>query len=307
MRRPAAWPITLTIAAVLALACVLVVPPVLHPPLSSADLEGVAGAEKRIELQQAQSKLQDDVRATLLQGIAGLLLLFGAFATWRQVQISREGQITERFSRAIEQLGSGKEDVQLGGIYTLERVARDSPGDRRTVQSVLGAYVRIHAQWLVGSPGGPQHPTPTLDRQLPWLLNRAPDVQAAVGVLGRRPRSPDEPQLKLNLSRVDLRGAFLHDARLSDAQFRHSNLARAHLPGAQLQNADLEDVDLREAKLQHARLTGAKLHGAHLQGADLRGADLRGANLQAADLAGANLTDAHVDATTVWPKGFQPG
>ena len=119
MRRPAGWPITLAIAAVLALACVLVVPPVLHPPLSSADLEGVASAEKRIELQQAQDKLRDDVRATLLQGIAGLLLL-GAFATWRQVQISREGQITERFSRAIEQ--------------------------RRTVQSVLGAYVRTHAQ-----------------------------------------------------------------------------------------------------------------------------------------------------------------
>ncbi len=112
MRRPAGWPITLAIAAVLALACVLVVPPVLHPPLSSADLEGVASAEKRIELQQAQDKLRDDVRATLLQGIAGLLLL-GAFATWRQVQISREGQITERFSRAIEQLGSDKEEVRL--------------------------------------------------------------------------------------------------------------------------------------------------------------------------------------------------
>jgi len=279
MRRPAGWPITLAIAAVLALACVLVVPPVLHPPLSSADLEGVASAEKRIELQQAQDKLRDDVRATLLQGIAGLLLLLGAFATWRQVQISREGQITERFSRAIEQ--------------------------RRTVQSVLGAYVRTHAQWLVGSPGGPQHPTPTVDRQLAWLLNRAPDVQTAAGVLGRRLRSPDEPQL--NLSRVDLRGAFLHDARLSNAQFRHSNLARAHLPGAQLQNADLKDVDLREANLRGARLTGANLHEAHLQGADLRRADLRDANLQAADLAGANLTDAHVDATTVWPEGFQPG
>jgi len=312
MRQRAGWPIMLAIAAVLALACVLVVPPGLHPPLSPADLQGVASAEKRIELQQAQAKLRDDVRATLLQNIAGLLLLLGAFATWRQVQISREGQITERFSRAIEQLGSDKEDVRLGGIYTLERVARDSPGDRPTVQSVLGAYVRTHAPWPVGFPKGPQHPTPTVDRQLAWLLNRAPDVQTALGVLGRRPRSPDEPQL--NLSRVDLRGAFLHNARLANSQFRHSNLARAHLPGAQLQNADLKDIDLRDANLQRANLTGANLQEAHLQDADLRGSDLRdanlqaahlaGANLQAADLAGANLTDAYVDATTVWPEGF---
>jgi Pentapeptide repeats (8 copies) len=305
MRQPAGWPIWLAIVAVLALACVLLVPPVLHPPLSSADLEGVASAEKRIELQQAQGKLRDDVRANLLQGIAGLLLLLGAFATWRQVQISREGQITERFSRAIEQLGNDKEDVRLGGIYTLERVARDSPGDRPTVQSVLGSYVRTHAPWPVGFPEGPRHPTPTVDRQLAWLLNRAPDVQAAVGVLGRRPRSPAEPQL--NLSRVDLRGAFLHNARLSNAQFRHSNLARAHLPGAQLENADLEDVDLRQANLQRVRLTGANLHEAHLQDADLRGADLRGANLQDAQLDGADLTGTFADATTVWPEGFRPG
>jgi hypothetical protein len=301
--------VTLTIAAALGLVCVLVIPPVLHPPLSSADLEGVASAEKRIELQQAQAKLRDDVRANLLQGIAGLLLLLGAFATWRQVQVSREGQITERFSRAIEQLGSDKEEVRLGGIYTLERVARDSLGDRRTVQSVLGSYVRTHAPWPVGFPKGPQHPTSTINRQLPWLLNRAPDVQTAVGVLGRRPRSQDE--LQLNLSRVDLRGAFLHNARLSNAQLRHSNLARAHLPGVQLQNADLEDVDLREADVRRARLTGASLRKAHLQGADLRQADLRRADLRGANLQGANLQDADCadvcdDATTVWPDGFQP-
>jgi len=30
----------------------------------------------------------------------------------------------------------------------------------------------------------------------------------------------------------------------------------------------------------------------------------QGPSLQAADLAGANLTDAYVDATTVWPEGF---
>jgi hypothetical protein len=60
----------------------------------------------------------------LLQGIGGTVLLLGAYFTYRQLQtardqlqIAQEGQITERFSRAIEQLGSDKEDVQLGGIY----------------------------------------------------------------------------------------------------------------------------------------------------------------------------------------------
>src|SRR5690349_14620439 len=32
------------------------------------------------------------------------------------------------YSRAIDQLGSNKLDVRIGGIYALERVARDSKG-----------------------------------------------------------------------------------------------------------------------------------------------------------------------------------
>jgi Pentapeptide repeats (8 copies) len=308
MRRPIGWVVTLAIAAGLVLlvllASVLVVPRWLHPSLSRAELQGVAGADRRIELQQAQARLQNDVRTTLLQATAGLLLIAGAVATWQQLQISRETQITERFGRAVGQLGSDNEDVRVGGIYTLERVAKDSRRDRQIVQAVIGAYVRRHAPWLVGSARGPVHPTPTVDRKLPWMEHRRADIQAAMWVLGRRPRYRDEWQLYL--SRVDLRGVFLY-GRLSNAMLRHTNLARGYMPGVQLDGADLEDADLREANLQGARLTGANLRKAHLQGANLRGADLRGAQLQEAELEGADLTDVRVDVDTVWPEGFPPG
>jgi hypothetical protein len=304
VRRPPSWLIALAIVvAVVLLGCMLTFPRLLYPPLSAAQLQGVTSADKRIELQQVQAKLQNDVRATLLQGAAGLLLVIGAVATWWQLQISREGQLTERFSRAVEQLGSHNEDVRTGAIRTLERIAKDSPKDRNAVQGVIGAYVRRHAPWLVGSRNGPPHPTPTVDRQLPWLEHRCGDVQTAMWVLGRRPPSRDEWQLYL--SRVDLRGAFL-EGRLSNALLRHTNLARAHMPAVRLEHADLEDADLREANLQRVRLTGANLRNAHLQGADLRGAnlrgtDLRGANLRAAHLEGADLTSARADPRTTWP------
>jgi hypothetical protein len=304
---------------VLVLLCVLVFPRLLHPPLSAAELEAVTSVDKRIELQQAQAKLENDARATLLQGVAGLLLVAGAIATWRQVQVSREGQLTERFATAIDHLGSDKAEVRLGGIYTLERIAKNSSADRQTVQSVLAASVRTHAPWLVGAPNGPQHPTLKVDPSLPWLWHRAPDVQTAMWVLGRRPPARDE--LPLYLARVDLRGAFLHDARLSDAELRHTNLARAQMRQVHLEHCDLTDADLRRANMRDAHLTGADLEGAHLQRADLRGADLReadlkDANLNQADLRGAtlhrarlentDLADVWHDAATVWPDGFQP-
>src|SRR5215217_4967771 len=56
---------------------------------------------------------------------------------------AEQGQITERFTRAIDQLGSEKLEIRLGGIYALERIARDSPErDYSTVIEVLTAYVR---------------------------------------------------------------------------------------------------------------------------------------------------------------------
>ena len=36
-----------------------------------------------------------------MQGLAGLVIVVGATATWWQVHISRESQITERFTRAV--------------------------------------------------------------------------------------------------------------------------------------------------------------------------------------------------------------
>ena len=97
-----------------------------------------------------------DARAIALerQGIrtASLALLAGAFAvisavyTARTYTLNRAGQLTDRFTKAIEQLGNEKAlDVRLGGIYALERIARDSKEDHPQVIEVLTAYAREHA------------------------------------------------------------------------------------------------------------------------------------------------------------------
>jgi uncharacterized protein YjbI with pentapeptide repeats len=341
VQRRNAWIVATSVASVAALvilllACILVFPRLLYPPLSAADLAGVASADRRVELRQAQSELQSNTRELLLQGIGGLLLIAGVVATWRQVQVSREGQITERFTRAMEHLGSETADVRLGGIYALERIARNSEMDRATITEILVAFVRGHASWPAGSPVSPEpHPTPAVDRQLRWLRDRAPDVQAAMLVLGRRPRSRDEE--RVDLGTVDLRRSRLTRARMSGVRMRHANLADAWMREIYLEHGDLEDTDLRLTNLSEGHLTGAVLRhaylddanvrGAHLGGADLtatrlcradlRDADLRRARLHHADLRGADLRGAQLDhaelagvladATTRWPDGFDAG
>lgn len=289
---------------VLLCVAIFIVPRLLYPPLSARELQGITSASERIGLQHARYQLQSQARGQLVQGLAVLFVAAGAAAAWQQIRVAREGQITERFTRAVNQLGSGKLDVRIGGLYALERIARNSPEDRATIQRVLGAFVRSHAPWPAGSPGAPKHPADAVDQTLPWLQTRAPDVQAAMLILGRRPPSRDAPILYL--SRTDLRSADLTRAQLSDAHIRHANLARAWMPHCTLERGQLNDTDLRQANLQGANLSNAVLRGAHLQGADLSRAlliqaDLRGANLQNARLEKTNLAGAQHDQTTIWP------
>jgi Pentapeptide repeats (8 copies) len=255
-------------------------------------------------------KAQNEVRTTLLQGLGGVVLLVGAYYTYRQAVDSRErlitlqqGRITERFTRAIDQLGHAQLDVRLSGIFTLEGIARDSPDDCATIGTVLTTFVRSHAPWPPHLPG--QYVATAPINEVPELLVRAPDVQASLTVLARgrfaRPEGWGDP---LNLRAVDLRRAQLRGAHLERVDLRFALLEQADLRDAYLGGALLEGADLRGAHLGGALLEGADLRGAHLGGALLEGAGLRGAHLKQANLGGARLEGAVADKRTSWPAGF---
>jgi hypothetical protein len=207
----------------------------------------------------------------------------------RTNEITEQGQVTDRYTRAIDQLGSGKDrlDVRIGGIYALERIARDSLRDQPAVIEVLSAYIREHSreEWLV----------PRSDDDARAERATRPDVQAALTVIGRRDAANDR-------YRVDLRYAELYRTSLFDAYLAEAYLFGAKLELASLNGAILYRANLDLAKLDSADLSGANLSGAFLRGADLGSVDLTTANLSGAklyratliltDLTGADLTDA---------------
>jgi Pentapeptide repeats (8 copies) len=310
------WLIVVAVGLALVWLLAFKVPPLVYPSLRSHQLDelGLKGKE-RLDARNDRLKLQNDLRTTILQGLGGLAVLGGAYFAARQLQIGREqlrvaqeGQVTERFTRAIDQLGSTELDVRLGGIYALERIARDSPSDRPTIEEVLTAYLRSHSPWPPRLPG--QYTADAPIDEVPELELRAPDVQAAATVLGRRLLPPTGLR-SLNLADVDLRKAYLPKANLEGARLSRTNLHGAWLRKANLQAAGLEDVNLKGTELTHTGLQRAWLHRADLRDARLDGASLQDARLMAANLQGVslgppavNLQRAIVDARTVWPEHF---
>jgi hypothetical protein len=79
---------------------------------------------------------------TLAQILGGTALLSGLYFTWRTLQVNREGQITERFTKAIDQLGKVDDDGN-------KRIDKESPerAYHSTVMEVLTAYVRENPPW----------------------------------------------------------------------------------------------------------------------------------------------------------------
>ena len=323
----------------LLLACVLVFPSF----LVNRSLTSISGQKlKPVEHLQAEN----EVRGTLLQGLAGIVLLAGTIATWRQLHLSRktfqhdiqvnqqelhlsrEGQITERFTQSITHLGSGNLDVQLGGIYALERITKESINDRESIFEILTAFIRGH------SPRASEDST--TDTFLEPLQVRLPAVQTAMTVLGRRQPKQEEARVlteivigpdgdkiettfragfSLNLTNVDLRQASLTYANFRAANFEGANFEKTDFYGAELSGANLSKAILKKTKFDEAHLERAYFDEAHLEEAEFHRAHLEGALFCGAHLEGADFstaiglervlfTHACADCKTRWPQDF---
>ena len=223
------------------------------------------------------AKLEDEYRRTLVQSIGGFFLLVGLYLGWlrvkaaqENVRVAEEGQITERFTRAIAQLGDDNMAIRLGGIYALERISKDSEKDHRPIMEVLTAYVREkatnHGKYVEEAAEKP-----------------TTDIQAILTVIGRRKAADIE--------------------RFDDIL----DLSNTRLVGANLQMANLSMTDLGGAALNDAYLEWANLSWAKLEGADLNDAHLEWANLSKAYLSGAkNLTAKQVRSAKNWLEAYPP-
>ncbi|NAS22484.1 hypothetical protein GT755_12405 [Herbidospora sp. NEAU-GS84] len=263
-------------------------------PPTQAELDELP-AEKRYELHQA-ARQRPWQHVTTISVLLGLLFTAGGLVytarTWETgqqtletgreaLEATQQQQITDRYAKAVEQLGNDKIEVRIGSLYALARIATDSPADSDTLSEVVVAFILERDR------------PADLDEGKVWTPST--DVIAAVRALRQ----------------VDEGGRVLGESLLAAANFRDANLSRANLAGAYLAGASLLDAYLLETSLTGANLAGANLNGAdltyaNLNGADLTDADLIGANLTGADLATAFLTDADLngaDLTSAFLNG----
>jgi hypothetical protein len=275
--------------------------------------------------------LENQSRATLAQVLGGVAIGIGLYYTWRRINIAeedlkvtqenlkvtqenleatqkaaqenlkvaQEGQITERFTRAVDQLGNDKLEIRLGGIYALERIASESEKDHWPIMEILTAYARKNS---------------SIEDEDVIAQNKVSfDTQAIITVIGRQRRLIDPLLFDLDIQKTYLRKADLRGTNLEWANLKGTNLERAIFVNSNLEHARLIEANLEGARffwtsLERTELKNADLTNAYFEIADIKGADLKGADLKGASLKGAkNLTVDQLSKTkTLYQAELDP-
>jgi hypothetical protein len=175
--------------------------------------------------------------------LAGLAAVGGtgytSYFSSQTARAAEQGLVTERFKDGVDELGSSDQNVQAGGMFTLARVARDSPADADNAYSIISSFVRGHlCQNTVPKAGAASGPPQS--------------VIAGLSVLRQARHHIDLTRLKCASPAADLTGADLSHADLQHADLSGANLEGANLEGASLNNAHLDHTDFT----RRANLTG---------------------------------------------------
>lgn len=280
---------------------------------------------------QERAEQEGHARASVAQLLGGLgliatlaLTLFqvneGRKSSERTLELTARGQINDRFSRAIDQLGAreaGKPAVErrLGGIYALQQFVLQSetggsPGEAksayRTGAAILSAYLRANRPRPKVHKRGSK--VPRADCRAGRRTSLPPDIAAAIAVLrdlypatdafapGYRQFGPQLDLANTDLSRADLRGVDLRGADLRNAKLVEAQLSDANLEGAQVAGIDARGACFMRATLNGAHFTeGGTRHERRFRAADLRGVNLRQAPLYNTNFRFADLREAVMD------------
>lgn len=287
---------------------------------------------------QTSTQKKDLVKALglITAGVAGAV---GIFFTWRgqrlareaqehnqtntltqlkntqeQLEQTRRGQITERFTQAIDQLGKSDEhgkkvlETRMGAIYALARIARESKEDHVAIMEILTAYVRQHSPRNEAEDSDESNESESMH-----VTHADSDIQAILDVIGQRTQEQVGAEVsgrKVNLEGTDLRNSWFYQANVDNVWFYRADLRGTFFKEAHLTDTSFMEADLREADFGSSEDDdlgpATNLIDTDFQDADLEGADFSGVNLEEViELTQPQIDQAIGDEKTRLPNYLQ--
>ena len=186
----------------------------------------------------------------------------------RQADIAERSLLHDRYQRGADMLGNDTLATRIGGIYALERLAREHAYEYHIqIMDLLCAFIRMPYQ-ETGRDTQEEHsdeennPRCRQDVEAAAIvIVRRSEYQIKVEEKHRQASNESNNRWGLNLEGANLAHASLGASNLSYANLRHANLVFAHLMDADLSYANLQQADLFGAFLFDSNLSGALMGG----------------------------------------------
>lgn len=182
-----------------------------------------------------------------------------------ELQLERDTRLAESFSNAMEQLGSDKLAVRIGGIYSLELIARADKERHASILTILRAKVKEIGRsdaWVkfasISRPGDPT-PNPSLTPQEYLLVqSQREELQNCIDFFARRDKKLDPEGYRVLLTGIPFCGikfwgdGFLKEdfegSSFKDVSFEAGDFSEAKFSGCGFEGVDFKDVNLTEAQ-----------------------------------------------------------
>jgi Uncharacterized low-complexity proteins len=260
--------------------------------------------------------------AIYAQILGACAVFLGIYFAWGNLTTAREGQITERFTRAIDQLGNKKMEIRIGGMYALERIANESKKDYWSVMEILTAYIEENARFkyeTMEMVEKEEERNNFFNYSIDWdfdktqkavnnflSLDNFRDHETACNIIARRKfqyvgskkswsflhnQRCIEPS-HICLGRVNLPYRFFKKSHLENANFFGSFFNSVHFEGAYLQNTFFSLAIIINTKFNDAILENAFFEAAYISKSNFEGANLRNANFDLAIIKDTNFKGA---------------
>jgi len=136
------WITFAVVVALILIALSLIFDFVMTYPEQQVSQYGINNVTEKVDLVNKYRTTLIQLLATFAQILGGGAVAIGIYFAWGNLITARDGQITERFTRAVDQLGNEKTEIRLGGIYAFERISNESEKDYWSIMEILTAYVK---------------------------------------------------------------------------------------------------------------------------------------------------------------------
>ena len=250
----------------------------------------------------------------------------GLYLTYNRTQSLRMQTDTGAFTKSVELLASNSAPTRQGGIYVLEKIAKDNPERRSTIMKIMTSYIRgetyriFHKQLRKETNLTEEE----LVEKLVEKLAKEPmpsDIEAAIEVIRERQTDNDE-SLKNNEKRsksnfrFDLSNAYIFNANLGGNSDKFSNFLKTNFSNSKMvqcrfDRSDLSGSSFVSSDLRRSSFIDSTLENCEFKETNFAECDLQGCKLQGCDLTDAkNLTQkqidsANIDEATKLPEGIR--